>query len=204
MKSRSPVKSRSRFYKGGAKAPDTLILQFHEGECPELNGRKNSKQTSTPKKEEIMNTTTKQQESIDALAKKGTCIEFFSAYQDFDLDRMLSLFTPDATIAFEPMGADGAGKVSEVGKAIWSAVLDCFPDVDNTVKSQVFDEKTNSVTCSVVIFGTQARDFAGIPSKGLRFDSDHIFIFRFDDKGKIDKVNIDWDFPSFLKQLTGN
>jgi hypothetical protein len=151
-----------------------------------------------------MNTTTKQQESIDTLAKKGACIEFFSAYQDFDLDRMLSMFTPGATIAFEPLGAAGSGKVSEVGKNIWGAVLDCFPDVDNTVKSQVFDEKTNSVACTVVIFGTQAKDFAGIPSKGLRFDSEHIFIFRFDDKGKIDHVSINWDFPKFLSQLTGS
>jgi hypothetical protein len=150
-----------------------------------------------------MSTTIKQQESIDALAKKGTCIEFFSAYQDFDLDRMLSLFTADATISFEPLGDAGAGKVSEVGKSIWGAILDCFPDVDNTVRSQVWDEKNNSVTCNVVIFGTQAKDFAGLPSKGLRFDSDHIFIFRFDDKGKIDKLNIKWDHSSFVNQLTG-
>lgn len=150
-----------------------------------------------------MNITTKQQESIDALAKKGTCIEFFSAYQDLDLERMLSLFTSNATIAFEPLGAAGAGKVNEVGKGIWGAVLDCFPDVDNTVKSQAFDESTNSVVCVVVIFGTQAKEFAGIPSKGLRFDSEHIFIFRFDDKGKIDHVSINWNFPAFVGQLTG-
>lgn len=150
-----------------------------------------------------MNVITNQQESIDALAKKGTCIEFFSAYQDFDLDRMLTLFSPNATIAFEPLAAAGAGKVSEVGKNIWGAVLDAFPDVDNTVKSQVFDEKANSVTCTVVIFGTQAKDFAGLTSKGLRFDSEHIFIFRFDDQGKVDNVSINWDFNSFVSQLTG-
>lgn len=150
-----------------------------------------------------MNTSTEQKENIDALAKKGTCIEFFSAYQDFDLDRMLSLFTPNATIAFEPLGSAGAGMVNEVGKAIWGAVLDCFPDVDNTVKSQTFDEKTNSVTCAVMIFGKQAKDFAGITSKGLRFDSEHIFIFRFDDKGKIDRVTINWNHAAFVHQLTG-
>lgn len=150
-----------------------------------------------------MNTAIKQQESIDALAKKGTCIEFFSAYQDFDLDRMLSLFSPNATVAFEPLGAAGAGKVSEVGKAIWGGILESFPDVDNTVLSQTFDEKSNTVTCTVVIFGTQAKDFAGLTSKGLRFDSEHIFIFRFDDQGKIDKISINWDHNSFVSQLTG-
>lgn len=148
-------------------------------------------------------TTVTQAENIETLAKKGTCIEFFSAYQDFDLERMLSLFSTEATVAFEPLGSAGAGRVSEVGKGIWGAILDSFPNVDNTVKSQVFDEKTNSVTCTVVIFGTQAKEFAGLASKGLRFDSEHIFIFRFDDKGKIEHVSINWDHASFVSQLTG-
>ncbi len=150
-----------------------------------------------------MNTTTQQSETIDALSKKGTCIEFFSAYQDFDIDRMLSLCNPQGEVFFEPLGDGGKGKIYETGKAIWSAVMDSFPDVDNTVKSQRYDETTNSVTCNVVIFGKQEKEFAGLPSKGLRFDSEHIFIFRFDDQSKIDKININWDHDRFVKLLTG-
>lgn len=150
-----------------------------------------------------MNTTTQQKESIDALSKKGTCIEFFSAYQDMDIERMLSLCNPEGQIFFEPLGDDGKGKIYEVGKAIWSALMDAFPDLDNTVKSQQYDETQNAVRCSVVIFGKQQKDFAGIPAKGLRFDSDHIFIFRFDDNSKIDHIHINWNHDSFVKQLTG-
>lgn len=150
-----------------------------------------------------MYTTTQQSETIDALSKKGTCIEFFSAYQDFDIDRMLSLCNPQGEVFFEPLGDAGKGKIYETGKAIWSAVMDSFPDVDNTVKSQRYDETTNSVTCNVVIFGKQEKEFAGLPSKGLRFDSEHIFIFRFDDQSKIDKININWDHDRFVKLLTG-
>lgn len=149
-----------------------------------------------------MNTTI-QQESIDALSKKGTCIEFFSAYQDMDMDRMLGLCNPDGIVFFEPLGADGQGKIYETGKAIWAALMESFPDLDNTVRSQRFDEATNTVTCSVVIFGKQQKDFAEIPAKGLRFDSDHIFIFRFDDQSKIDHININWDHEGFVRQLTG-
>ncbi len=144
-----------------------------------------------------------QAESIDALSKKGTCIEFFSAYQDFDLNRMLSLCSPAGEIEFVPLGDAGKGMIYETGKAIWAAVLDAFPDLDNTVKEQTFNKVDNTVTCTVAIFGKQAKDFGGIPSKGLRFDSDHIFIFRFDEKGKIDKVTVNWDFDAFVKQLTG-
>lgn len=150
-----------------------------------------------------MKTTIQQTETVDVLAKKGTCIEFFSAYQDFDINRMLGLCSPAGEVFFEPLGDAGKGKIYETGKAIWSALMDSFPDLDNTVHSQTYNPAQNSVTCSVVIFGKQQKEILGIPAKGLRFDSEHIFIFRFDDQGKIDKININWDNESFVKQLTG-
>src|SRR5258705_11320759 len=150
-----------------------------------------------------MKTTTQQQESLDALSKKGTCIEFFSAYQDMDLDRMLSLCDENGTIVFEPLSDFFKGKIHDVGKGVWRALMDSFPNLDNTVKGQTFDEETNSVTCKVVIFGTQEKEFAGIPSKGNDFDSDHIFIFRFNNQSKIDNIDITWDHDRFVKLLTG-
>jgi len=147
--------------------------------------------------------TTAQQETLDALSKKGTCIEFFSAYQDMDVDRMLALCDPQGDIFFEPLGDSGKGKIYESGKGIWSALMESFPDLDNTVRSQTFNEVENTVTSMVAIFGKQEKEFAGLPSKGLRFDSDHIFIFRFNDQSKIDKINIIWDHVRFVNLLTG-
>jgi hypothetical protein len=150
-----------------------------------------------------MKTTTQQHESLDALSKKGTCIEFFSAYQDMDLNRMLSLCDENGIISFVPLGDPFKGKIHEVGKGLWSAIMDSFPNLDNTVKSQQFDEATNTVTCKVVIFGTQAKEFAGMASKGKDFDSEHIFIFRFNEAGKVTDLKISWDHEGFVRQLTG-
>jgi hypothetical protein len=149
-----------------------------------------------------MKTATQQHESLDVLSKKGTCIELFSAYQDMDLDRMLSLCDVNGTIAFEPLGDAYKGKIHEVGKGLWGAIMDSFPNLDNTVKSQTFDEATNTVSCTVVIFGTQEKEFAGMPSKGKDFDAEHIFIFRFNEDGKISDLSINWDHDQFVKQLT--
>jgi ketosteroid isomerase-like protein len=149
-----------------------------------------------------MNTIIQQQDRIDVLAKKGTCIEFFSAYQDMDVDRMLSLCHTDGTISFVPLGSDYSGKINEVGKAVWSALMDSFPNLDNTVKSQQYDETTDEVTCKVVIFGKQEKEFAGLPPKGNSFDSEHIFIFRFNEEGKISDLNIQWNHESFVNQLS--
>jgi hypothetical protein len=149
-----------------------------------------------------MNTSIQQKESVDVLAKKGTCIEFFSAYQDMDVERMLSLCSATGTIAFVPLGADYSGKINEIGKGVWSALMDAFPNLDNTVKEQQYDEANDAVSCTVVIFGKQEKEFAGLPAKGNEFDSEHIFIFRFDDSGKISNINITWDHDSFVTQLT--
>ena len=149
-----------------------------------------------------MNTSIQQKERVDVLAKKGTCIEFFSAYQDMDVDRMLALCDPLGAISFVPLGADYAGKITEVGKAVWSALMDSFPNLDNTVKGQVYDEPTDAVTCKVVIFGKQEKEFAGLAAKGNDFNSEHIFIFRFNDQGKISNLTISWDHDSFVDQLT--
>lgn len=149
-----------------------------------------------------MITTIKTQETLDGLSKKGTCIEFFSAYQDMDIERMLSLCDVNGEVAFVPLGESYQGKIYEVGKAVWSALMDSFPNLDNTVMHQRFDEAANSVTCQVVIFGTQKKEFAGLPAKDNDFDSEHIFIFRFNDEGKIVELNVNWDHDAFVNQLT--
>jgi len=139
---------------------------------------------------------------MDTLSKKGSCIEFFSAYQDFDLERMLALFSPEAIVEFIPLAEAGKGKVQEVGRGIWSALMDSFPNLDNTVRSQVFNEADNSVSCVVSIFGKQEKDFASIPTKGKDFDSEHIFIFRFNNEGRISYLSVNWNHEAFVEQLT--
>jgi hypothetical protein len=145
-----------------------------------------------------MTTQTKTQ-SLTQLTRKGTCIEFFSAYQEMDIDRMMELCNPEGRVWFKPLGEAGKGSIGELGRNLWLLLMDCFPDLDNTVDSATVQE--DSIVCKVCIFGTQQKDFAGIPSKGLRFDSDHIFIFRFSPEDKIEEISIEWDHQSFVRQL---
>ncbi|GAA4467542.1 hypothetical protein GCM10023189_51420 [Nibrella saemangeumensis] len=138
-------------------------------------------------------------ESVTELTRKGTCIEFFSAYQDLETDRMIGLCDPNGEVWFKPLGEDGRGTIGGLGRNLWSLLMDCFPDIDNTIDTM--ETEDDSVVCKVVIFGTQAKDFAGIPSKGLRFNSDHIFIFRFNEADKVISITIDWDHQRFQQQL---
>ncbi|QIP13430.1 nuclear transport factor 2 family protein [Spirosoma aureum] len=137
--------------------------------------------------------------SLTEQTRKGACLAFFSAYQDMDTARMIQLATPDATVHFVPMGDDGKGSFWEFGKGVWQLLIDCFPDLDNTVDSLTTQDDT--VVANVAIFGTQAQDFLGITNKGLRFNSDHVFVFRFNDDDRITHLDISWDHAGFSKQL---
>jgi predicted ester cyclase len=144
--------------------------------------------------------TTRLNHNLTDLSRQGMAIEFFSAYQEMDIYRMLDLCTDNGAVHFTPLGEAGKGKIKELGKNLWLLLMDCFPDLDNTVISTKVDSAGN-VTCNVMICGTQAKDFAGIPTKGLRFDSDHIFIFHFNEDNQIDGIRITWDHVSFTRQL---
>lgn len=142
------------------------------------------------------------QESISALTRKGACLAFFNAYDDLDTARMIGLAATDATVHFLPLGDDGRGSFWEFGKAVWDLLIDCFPDISNTVDTLTADE--NTVTANVTIVGTQAEDFMGIASKGYRFTSDHIFVFRFNEADQIQHLTINWNHADFVKQLGGS
>ncbi len=139
-------------------------------------------------------------DSLTNLTRKGTCIEFFSAYQEMDIQRMMGLCNPQGEVWFKPLGEAGRGTLGELGRNLWLLLMDCFPDLDNTVDSATVEG--DAVVCRVSIFGTQQKDFAGIPSKGLRFESDHIFIFRFSPDDVIQSISIDWNHDGFVRQLS--
>ena len=147
-----------------------------------------------------MDTLVKQQQE---LSLKNACVNFMFAYQQRDIEKMLSFCNPEGEVYFKPLGDSGKGKIGELGRAIWTSLIDCFPDIDNTVDAAIAEDG-DTVRCQVVIRGTQAKDFAGIPNKGKSFDSDHIFIFRLNPTGKIERIEIEWDHADFQRQLGAN
>jgi predicted ester cyclase len=144
-----------------------------------------------------MEISTKQQKEISI---KNKAVEFMFAYQQKSVEKMLNLCNLDGTVNFVPMGEDGKGKIGELGRNIWTALIDCFPDIENTLDAAVAEDD-HTVRCQIVIRGTQIKDFAGIPNKGFHFESDHIFILKLDDAGKIDYIQVEWDHADFMKQL---
>ena len=82
---------------------------------------------------------------------------------------------------------------------MWNYLIDCFPDLDNTVHSVSHEE--GKIVAKVSIRGTQAKDFAGITSKNLSFDSEHIFVFTLNESNEIRHIDVTWDHADFQRQL---
>jgi hypothetical protein len=130
-------------------------------------------------------------------------LQFFDFYNHHQVPAMLDLFMENSDIVFIPLGDFGRGKVSELGQAIWSQLIESFPDIECRLLKSKTDDEGNTI-CEVMITGTQVRDFAGISSKGLRFESEHIFVFRLGKNGLIDRMTVTWDHNHFCRQLGYN
>ena len=125
---------------------------------------------------------------------------FFARYREHDIDGMLAMFSQDARIDYVPMAMDGP--VDEAGQAIWRALMDGFPDLDNQVTAVYGDDDQRTAIAEVTITGTQARDVLGIASRGQSFSLPHVFIVRMDTVGRIEFMRAYWDNAAFYAALT--
>ena len=134
------------------------------------------------------------------LSWKNVCVDFMKAYQEQNVDKMLSYCDTNCQVVFIPLGEQGTGAAHELGKNIWSALIESFPTIDNTINTTIRDDQ--SVKCEVLIFGRQEKDFAGILSKGKEFEEEHIFVFEVNHDGKISSIRVNWDHENFVRQLS--
>jgi ketosteroid isomerase-like protein len=132
---------------------------------------------------------------------------FFAAYRARDVEGMADLCADNADfryVPFEVWGRQrvlyGEGKVRTVGKVIWTALIDAFPDLTNAVTSLGADGDGN-VAAEVGVGGTQAKDFGSIASIGGRYEVPHLFLFHVTGDGLIDDIVAYWDNVGWKKQL---
>ena len=142
-----------------------------------------------------------------AATATATVNAFFDAYRGRDVERMVDVCADNAGFRYVPFEVwtrqrvlHGEGKVCTVGKPIWTALIDAFPDLTNTVTSVRADEEGN-VAAEVVIGGTQAKHFGVIACAGGHFEVPHLFLFHVTGDGLIDDVVCYWDNAHWKKQL---
>jgi ketosteroid isomerase-like protein len=94
----------------------------------------------------------------------------------------------------------GDGHVHSIGKVLWTALIDAFPDLSNTVHYTTADGDGN-VAVEVSIEGTQAKDFGVLRNLGRHYDLPHVFLFHVNEQGLIDDIVAYWDSADWYRQL---
>ena len=145
--------------------------------------------------------------SPGAVSAGSTVAAFFDAYRVRDVERMVDLCADNATFRYVPFEVwarqrviRGEGQVRTVGKPIWTALIDAFPDLSNVVAT-IRAAADGNVAAEVSIGGTQAKDFGVIACRGGRYDLPHLFLFHVDGDGLIDDVVAYWDTVDWKRQL---
>jgi len=132
---------------------------------------------------------------------------FFDAYREHDVERMADLCDDTArfrSVPFELWRKQrvirGYGKVSTVGKILWTGLIEAFPNLTNEV-TKIISGDDGRAAAEVVISGTQAKDWGSIRSRGRSFRSPHLFVFRVNDDEKIADITSYSDNASVRIQL---
>lgn len=136
-----------------------------------------------------------------------TVHQFFDAYRVHDVNGMAALCDFNADIDYVPFEiarrqrvVRGTGKIHGIGKTMWSALIDAFPDLSNKIE-WIDSDRVGNVAVEVFIGGTQIKPFGTIPSKGLRYWVSHLFMFEVNPKGMITSISAVWDGATMNKQL---
>ncbi|MFJ4293466.1 nuclear transport factor 2 family protein [Cupriavidus sp. NPDC089707] len=134
------------------------------------------------------------------MSQTETVQAFFARYREHDLNGMLALFSAGARIDYVPMMLEGPA--GETGITIWSALIDGFPDLGNSVTAIYAADDQRTVIAEVTITGTQAKDVLGIANQGRSFSLPHVFIARVDQDARIAFMRAYWDNAALYAALS--
>ena len=132
-----------------------------------------------------------------------TCLAFFSFLEDNNFDRVLAHCASDALIEFEPLGESFKGTVSGIGRIIWSALIESFPDLRIELKDMDWNATGHKAVCLVNIQGTQRYPFIGFRLNGQSLNLTQYFTFHFNDNAKIELIRVQWIHDELVNQLAG-
>jgi ketosteroid isomerase-like protein len=131
--------------------------------------------------------------SAGSLAK-----EFFGHMEAGEVDEVLGMMTPDATVSLVPlnrhgpMAADGAYYLRELARS--------FPDLLVRVR-RLFVTGDNTAVAEITIDGTQADDFLAVANQDKHFDLDQAWILTVTPDDRISAVIAYWDQNQLYRRL---
>jgi len=133
--------------------------------------------------------------------------EFFARYRAQDVRGMAELCTVNADFSYPPFEMwgkqrvlRGDGKVGTVGRAIWTGLIQAFPDLTNVVH-RIEANDDGDAAVQVDIAGTQQSAWGAVQPAGKHFSEPHLFLFHLNEEGLITSLTAYWNNAGISQQL---
>jgi steroid delta-isomerase-like uncharacterized protein len=132
------------------------------------------------------------------MSARSLAEKFFGHIEAGEVDEVLGMMTPDATVSLVPlnrhgpMAADGASYLRELSRS--------FPDLLVRVR-RLFVTADNTAVAEITIDGTQADDFLAVANQDKHFDLDQAWILTVTPDDRISAVIAYWDQNQLYRRL---
>jgi ketosteroid isomerase-like protein len=123
---------------------------------------------------------------------------FFARVEAGEVDDILGMMTPDATVSLVPlnrhgpMAADGASYLRELSRS--------FPDLVVRVR-RLFVAGDNTAVAEITIDGTQAEAFLAVSNQEKHVDLDQAWMLKVTPDDRISAVIAYWDQNQLYRRL---
>jgi len=132
------------------------------------------------------------------LSARSLAEQFFGHIEAGEVDEILGMMTPDATVSLVPlnrhgpMTADGAFYLRELARS--------FPDLLVRVR-RLFVTGDKTAVAEITIDGTQADDFLAVANQDKHFDLDQAWMLTVTPDDRISAVIAYWDQNQLYRRL---
>lgn len=132
------------------------------------------------------------------MSARSAAREFFGHMEAGEVDKLLGMMTPDASVRLVPlavqgtMAAEGADYLRELAAA--------FPDLLIRVR-RLFVTADSTAVAEITVDGTQAGDFLGIVNTEKHFDLDQAWMLEVTPDDRISAVTAYWDQNQLYRRL---
>jgi len=132
------------------------------------------------------------------LSARSLAEQFFVQMEAGEVDQILGMVTPDATVSLVPlnrhgpMTADGAYYLRELARSV--------PDLLVRVR-RLFVTGDNTAVAEITIDGTQADDFLAVVNQEKQFDLDQAWMLKVTPDDRISAVIAYWDQNQLYRRL---
>ncbi|MBP2831020.1 ester cyclase [Aquimarina sp. U1-2] len=124
---------------------------------------------------------------------------FLQAYSAHQIDKMVSLCTPEATYHYVPYGEQGKGSIEKEAKHLWETFTTVMPDFYVHIQTSM-ETQEGIIIVKALQGGTLEEEVMGIPGNSKRNEAPHIYLFTFQEH-KISHIKCYWDNNTIYQQL---